>query len=386
MPNFIKKPFIMSKINKILYPSRIEENNLGDILINALLVRELSIKNKVYFKGQPNQQLLDLIIEKNDYKNNIEVIKQIDKNKSFVKTKIQTLSYLIKHPNFYLVFDTPGHISGKKHFIINILKSLFEISKILTYKLLSIGYVKYGITLGPFPNFFWNFQKIIAKLSFLIVVRDQQNATLLINKGLKNTILKPDLAFLLVNNSLIIPQQKIKEKAGVVTISLRGSIVGKSIDETYFKKITKQTINLINELKEIKTITIINISYQVDADKQTSFFLEGILKNEFKNIEIFLNKEILNFNKASKLYQSSDIVITNRLHVFLFAMACSTKAYIVTDIINHKKLISIANDLKMDELIYTNKSKINWNNEIVKDFLITANNYCKELKQHIATI
>jgi polysaccharide pyruvyl transferase WcaK-like protein len=377
----------MSKINKILYPSRIEENNLGDILINALLVRELSVNNKVCFKGQPNKQLLDLINQDNDYKDNIEVITQIDISQSFVKTKIKTLSYLIKKSNFYLVFDTPGHISGKRSFIKNILKSFFEITKILTYRILGVGYVKYGITLGPFSNFFWYFQKIIAKLSFLIVVRDQQNATLLVHKGLKNTMLKPDLAFLLVNNNLITPQQQeTNNSEGVVTVSLRGSIVGKSLDDTYFKTITKQTINLVHKLKETKKVTRINISYQVDADKKTSFLLEDILKNEFKNTQILLHKEILNFNNASALYQSSNVVITNRLHVFLFAMACNTKSYIVTDIINHKKLISIASDLKMDTLIYTDTSNINWNTDIVKTFLITANKYCKELKHHIATL
>jgi polysaccharide pyruvyl transferase WcaK-like protein len=377
----------MSKINKILYPSRIEENNLGDILINALLVRELSVNNKVCFKGQPNKQLLDLINQDNDYKDNIEVITQIDISQSFVKTKIKTLSYLIKKSNFYLVFDTPGHISGKRSFIKNILKSFFEITKILTYRILGVGYVKYGITLGPFSNFFWYFQKIIAKLSFLIVVRDQQNATLLVHKGLKNTMLKPDLAFLLVNNNLITPQQQeTNNSEGVVTVSLRGSIVGKSLDDTYFKTITKQTINLVHKLKETKKVTRINISYQVDADKKTSFLLEDILKNEFKNTQILLHKEILNFNNASALYQSSNVVITNRLHVFLFAMACNTKSYIVTDIINHKKLISIASDLKMDTLIYTDTSNINWNTDIVKTFLITSNKYCKELKHHIATL
>jgi polysaccharide pyruvyl transferase WcaK-like protein len=377
----------MSKINKILYPSRIEENNLGDILINALLVRELSVNNKVCFKGQPNKQLLDLINQDNDYKDNIEVITQIDISQSFVKTKIKTLSYLIKKSNFYLVFDTPGHISGKRSFIKNILKSFFEITKILTYRILGVGYVKYGITLGPFSNFFWYFQKIIAKLSFLIVVRDQQNATLLVHKGLKNTMLKPDLAFLLVNNNLITPQQQeTNNSEGVVTVSLRGSIVGKSLDDTYFKTITKQTINLVHKLKETKKVTRINISYQVDADKKTSFLLEDILKNEFKNTQILLHKEILNFNNASALYQSSNVLITNRLHVFLFAMACNTKSYIVTDIINHKKLISIASDLKMDTLIYTDTSNINWNTDIVKTFLITSNKYCKELKHHIATL
>ena len=81
-----------------------------------------------------------------------------------------------------------------KSFLKNQLKVFLELFKIITYRSLGIKYLKYGITLGPFTNYFWFYQKIIARLSFLIVVRDKNNYESLIERGLKNTFLKPDLA------------------------------------------------------------------------------------------------------------------------------------------------------------------------------------------------
>ena len=210
-------------MKKILYPSRIEENNLGDILINALLVRELMKNNTVYFKGVPNSQFLELI-STNNLNVNFKIIKAIQTDKPFIVTKIQTLIYLLKNPIFDLVFDTPGHISGNKSFLKNQLKVFLELFKIITYRSLGIKYLKYGITLGPFTNYFWFYQKIIARLSFLIVVRDKNNYESLIERGLKNTFLKPDLAFLLQSTSGILQgNHTVFDKEGVVTISLNQS-------------------------------------------------------------------------------------------------------------------------------------------------------------------
>jgi polysaccharide pyruvyl transferase WcaK-like protein len=375
------------QMKKVLYPARIERNNLGDILINALLVRELLKKNQVYFKGKPDRNLYDLIVKNNPNSHNLKVIKEIDVNSSFLWTKIQTLRYLCKYPKFYLVFDTPGHISQQKSQIKSTLKGCFEILKIFCYKFFGVKYVKYGITLGPFSGKSWFFQKYICKLSDKVVVRDHSNYLSLTERKLENIVLKPDLAYLLTNNKCLLGDvTKERINNDVITISLRGSIVGKAIDVNYFKKVCNATIELINQLSVLKTISVINIAYQVDADKETSMQLECLLKEKFKNIKICLVNHVLDFESALNLYKSSEIVITNRLHVFLFSMACYTKTYIVTDMINHKKLISIVSDLDLQSLIYTEKSLISWHADVLEDFLIKADKNKQELQKHISTL
>jgi len=373
-------------MKKILYPSRIEENNLGDILINALLVRELMKTNTVYFKGVPNRQFLELISITNSNVN-FEIIEEIQTDKPFIITKAQTLIYLLKKPGFDLVFDTPGHISGTKSFLRNQLKAFLELFKIITYRSLGVRYLKYGITLGPYTDYFWFYQKIIARLSFLIVVRDKSNYKSLIERGLKNTFLKPDLAFLLQSTDGILQfKNPERNKEGVVTISLRGSIYGKELDELYFKSIAEDTIDLIQKLSSIKKIEQIIIAYQVDADASSSKRLNEVLNRKLKNIKIVFLPEILRFENAAELYSWSEIVITNRLHVFLFAMACKTKSYIVTDVTAHKKLVDIARDLGMYSLIYSSMVDINWDTALVDEFLKQSNAYRDQLKEHINSL
>ena len=115
-------------MKKVLYPSRIERNNLGDILINALLIRELLKEKQVYFKGMPSEILFNLIAKNNPNIHNLKIIKEIDINGGFLKAKIQTFLYLCKNPYFSIVFDTPGHISATKRSVLKVLpKVVFEI-------------------------------------------------------------------------------------------------------------------------------------------------------------------------------------------------------------------------------------------------------------------
>ena len=63
-----------------------------------------------------------------------------------------------------------------------------------------------------------------------------------------------------------------------------------------------------------------------------------------------------------------------------------TKTYIVTDVIMHKKLIAIVNDLKLESLIYSNKSIVSWETDDMFDFSIMADNNKQVLQKHIFTL
>jgi polysaccharide pyruvyl transferase WcaK-like protein len=363
----------MKDKKKVLYPTRIEIGNLGDILINALLIRELLKNKQVFLKGKPEQDFYDLISLNNPNISNLIVVDEIDTKKSFVWFKYQTFVFLLKKNRFHFVFDTPGHISGKKSWILDLLKIFFEIVKILIYKIFQVKYVKYGITLGPFSEFSWKFYQYICRLSYKVVVRDQQNFTSLRKKNFKNISVKPDLAYLLFKDSQLIGDihQKSLTCNGVITISLRGSTIGKNIDQDYLRQISTETCQLIHQLYLEKNITKINIVYQVDVDLECCQSLLESLKINFPNLNINFNKEILGFESALNFYKNSEIVITNRLHVFLFSMSVKTKTYVVTDIQNHTKLVAVISDLHLSNLIYSRDIKVNW---VFSEFELFAQN------------
>ena len=61
-------------MKKVLYPSRIKDSNLGDVLINSLLIRELSKKATVYLDGDV-PSMANIIFSDNPHKENIRIVR-----------------------------------------------------------------------------------------------------------------------------------------------------------------------------------------------------------------------------------------------------------------------------------------------------------------------
>ena len=115
--------------------------------------------------------------------------------------------------------------------------------------------------------------------------------------------------------------------------------------------------------------------------------IEAQVINNFKDLNIKVLDKLLNFDTAVKLFSSSKYVITNRLHVFLIAMNVGTKTFIVTDIQNHRKLISIVSDLNLQSLIFNEGSKHSLISENEMEiFKLDAFNNKNELVNNISNL
>lgn len=358
-------------IKKILYPSRIESNNLGDIIINALLVRELSKYGTVYFKGNPTTELLHLSKVDNSYNGRIKVL-DFNTN-SFLIYKFSVLKYILLNRNVSYSFETPGHLSSKENFFKSILKIFLDLVRTLIYKFFGIKFVRLGVTLGPYSNFEWYLVRYIIKNSYKNVVRDSSNYKFLKLRN-RNVNYLPDLAFLLFNDSLLkLVSNSPFDVESDLLISMRGNLKGKKIDNTYFSYQLQKIKDILKNNLSVKKIII---SYQVDADKESSQILYDSLQNLFPNITFVFLQNQLSFYDAIKFYSNSNLLITNRLHVLLISMSLSVPSIIVTDNVNHLKLIDIVNDLQLSELYLDGFSNIDWD----KVFLIYSNTALKNKK------
>lgn len=320
----------------ILYPGRIEENNLGDIIINILLIRELSKYSKILIKSTPNQQMLNLMYRDNEYSENIQVY-NISQN--YFIYKIQILKLLFTRKIDYS-FETPGHICSRSSKVASIIKLLLDIIKVYVYNFFGVKYIQLGITLGPYSSLEWFFVKHLNKLSYLTAVRDVDNFESLKKKGLNVSYIH-DLAFLLYDNILIdsvLPDGKFD-----LGISLRGSLIGHNINDKYFNTQIIELGKIIS--KNIKNINSIVVLYQVNSDEDTSAILFDYLKINFPKIKILFNATQLTFDNAISSYKGINYLITNRLHVYLVAMLAGCKSMVLTDLFEHKKLVSIIQDM-----------------------------------------
>jgi hypothetical protein len=372
---------MINEKKNVLYPGRIENGNLGDVLINGLMIIELLKYSNVYIKGRINKDILHFISTNSTNLNNLHILNFRTDN--LILYKLNVLFYLIRNRKFEYVFDTPGHISKSGSALKTTLKSIFNLFSVYFYGFLGIKSIKYGITLGPFNNFNWRLYRYICKKSKLIVIRDSGNYDQLVKKNLVNIELMPDLAFLLVD---LIPDEikRTSVRQNLITLSFRGSLTGKEVNKKYFDESFEKLKDLILMLKTNIKLNQIDITYQVDCDKNTAELLKQKLDENFKDLKFNYISQQLNLETAIEQYSKSGCLVTNRLHVFLLAMITNTITFIITDIERHTKLISIIKDLGLQSLIYNSDS----NTDItvfpdIQNFRKKSELYCVTLKNHI---
>lgn len=337
----------------ILYPARIENKNLGDILINGLLIRELTKSRIIVLKGTPSDQLSSFIEFENPFIHNIVYIHP--KHIWEPLAKIKTLLFVLKNVNnMDFVFDTPGHLSDPRFSIKSLLKNNYELLKVIFYKLLNIKYAKYGVTVGPYSSISWIYQKLINKLSYSYGIRDIENLNMLNKRGFKNLIYIPDLAYLLygspiLNYSLIDSSSLAKQPYSL--ISVRDNIIGHKPDLPYFRCLTEFILESIKQLSYTVECKNVVLSFQVDYDKNAVSVLYEDIKETFPQFNIILIDRKLGIEEVLPLYRNANLVLTNRLHVFLLVMLAQGKSVMITDVKNHQKVSRILTDSGFSDLL-----------------------------------
>jgi polysaccharide pyruvyl transferase WcaK-like protein len=329
------------------YPAHIKKSNLGDILINTLLIRELTTHCPVYlYGGTVEEDMKRLLVHNNPFHHNVIIISQgslLDKLPIIRWLKL--LPYLTKGSH---VFDPPGHYAEEKAKHKNFLKPLKYILRAKLLKLFGVKALRLGITLGPFTKSDWERQKGVAKSYQTIAVRDSKNFDQLLSMGFQNISFIDDISFLYKKEDFIDPD-KLKDKKSnpYIVVSFRGNVEGQETDTVYLNKV-KETLKKVVSENPFDGVYV--FSYQVKEDFQviqsiaTEFAALGL---RYKIIE-----KQLSFSEAIDLYYGAHLVYTNRLHVALFAMFNDTPAVVVTDFDTHHKLVNVYKDLGLGAILF----------------------------------
>jgi polysaccharide pyruvyl transferase WcaK-like protein len=329
------------------YPAHIKKSNLGDVLINTLLIRELSAHSKVYlYGGTVEEDMKRLLLLNNPYQQNVIII-----SKGSILDKIPILRWLKLLP--YLttgshVFDPPGHYAEEKAKHKNFLKPLKYILRAKLLRLFGVKALRLGVTLGPFTKFDWERQKGVAKSYQTIAVRDSKNFDQLQSMGFQNITFIDDISFLYKKEDFI-DSDKLKDKKldPYIVVSFRGNVEGQETDDVYLNNV-KQTLKKVVSENPFEGVYV--FSYQVKEDFQV---IQSIA-TEFASLGLrykIIEKQ-LSFSEAIDLYYGADQVYTNRLHVALFAMFNDTPAIVVTDFNTHHKLVNVYKDLGLGAILF----------------------------------
>lgn len=336
--------------NKIFYQAVTQFENTGDLIINRSLIELLKDHGELVVNdlGVPDWYLKDLGVS--------------DSSRLSKKSNSGFTSYLMKTViyNFFTGKNNIFLVSGPGHFYGNSLKKTLKniISGLLFWVLKMFGckIVKCGTSLGPLSKRLGLSEAFRSRFYFRYLIRDSLSLKLANEIGIKNHEYMPDLAWALdapfsegenVNN--------LKRKK--IFLSFRVGVIEDGDSPAYLNKLISSLDLILKNLKENNAFESIVVGYQVDRDNE---LCKKLYNRYRKNYSVELIPNRINLNTAQKVYEEISYVLSNRLHVMLFASKYGALPICVSDIDKHLKIKGIFVDSNLKPLLVDiNNSEVN---------------------------
>jgi polysaccharide pyruvyl transferase WcaK-like protein len=327
----------------IFFPLQTQYSNLGDQLINKVLLDKLQTYGDLIVddRGVPEWYIEKLGLlpwQRSSYygKNlNYLILQQSLKNKFSRQFK---LIYLVYHP---------GHRYGDR----TLSKTLHWFRSMLInnslFYLLGVRMCSFGISIGPFSPALKILEKWKSNFMYFYSVRDSISETYARSIGIQKVQRFPDIAWLMK----IKPEQQINNAAQIdgkyIIFSFR-SATNAYTDSTAYGN---QLCAILDQIFNLFCLTLnqkLVISYQVEMDYEFCQYLESRYKDRGN---VILLKEKVEADTMYSLYHNASMVFSNRLHVLLFSIVCNALPIAVVDAKKHDKVVGIFQDANFHELI-----------------------------------
>lgn len=330
----------------------LSRDNLGDVLIAGLLANNLRSYGRIVSAGKSKLS--------SQY-DEVELFENEDASEYNLKFNYLVLLAGLKaifsrgKLKVYLV-DSPGHRFGKgklaqtfKHFLQLIHYSIF--------KAIGVKICTFGMSIGPFSKSLEILESAIARQMYFYSVRDRISQQYARQIGIVNVNLFPDLAWFLeasdrgINVPTIANEPPISSLQSLpkdcVILSFRESTHNFAEHSSYQSDLF-QTLDKLVELAGSQWSKKFMITYQVTPDLQ---FCKVLYDRYRHTCDVTLFEEKIGSQSLADVYSRASLVLTNRLHVFLFSMACGALPFAVIDSEHHHKITGILQDANLDRLI-----------------------------------
>lgn len=319
----------------IFYKTTADYDNTGEVLIYRTLLEYLRTLGNVVVDDVRSQSLF---IERIGIQPR-EKLSSFGK-KSFV---VFLLFYAIK--NFFLrkkvIFATgvgDHSVRGVKGGTKNFIAGFF----VLFLRLCGVKVLRIGMSI--------KFDGLLAKLSerFLSLwvsdyfVRDSISAKNCVNAGVKKVKIAPDLSW-----GYQVENVNAPNKSNIFVFSFRTYAASKNNQAEYKQNLSASIVKLIDHIC-VNPDNKVLLTHQCNAD--LTFMAE--IKDFFSDNEnVLLVVDPLTLDNAQNFYGRAKMVVSNRLHVLLLAYKYGALSVCLTDLQNHKKIVSIFEDAGLSDLL-----------------------------------
>lgn len=331
-------------MNLIFFQPAAQVINTGDILINRALLSLLRRHGKVVFNdiGRP-KWFVDECVESGDL-----LLSRLGE-RSMSKAIDRHLSLSRKTKDKIFLFFPPGHTSRKG----------FKRAWLHLKQTMALAYLRFrgcsiirvGFSIGPFD--FSN--SLIESLSTWVYkvygLREQNSLNLARRFLFRSVQYFPDLAWAFhVENEDTLSEVDHEH----VVLSFRSNVYGTVHDPSYLEHTNEQLKNAL--LAVFSVDQPIQVVYQVGSDRDAMLDLTSYLSRYFNQVD-FIDK-CLSVKEAGEIYKSSMLVVSNRLHVLLYAILYHKQGIAVINPNDNKKITGIFHQNRLGRnLLDINSSK-----------------------------
>ncbi|MFQ4139767.1 polysaccharide pyruvyl transferase family protein [Nodosilinea sp. PGN35] len=327
---------------QILYDARTQFENLGDLVINKILLDELRLYAKlvINIQGVPTwyQEALSVLPEERVDEKNIKFRHRVLLN--------GLRACFAGDKNVFLVTNPGHHYGSMKAVGGQPLKLLFYL---ILLRLSGIKVCRFGVSIGPFTGLRVLIEKVRSKFTYFDSVRDSLSINYAKSIGLKEPLFFPDLAWLIKTDFLDNTIQE--EDRDFVVFSFR------DLSSSAVKPLTSQT-NLFDKLDIIAEFCVeklskkILITYQVEHDYEFSKEIFDRYSAKYGNVsKVEFIESRLDTVSMQMIYSQSYITFSNRLHVLMFSMAHGSLPIGIVDSNKNAKIVGIFLDSGMADLL-----------------------------------
>lgn len=321
---------------KIYFLLATQPTNLGDLLINKMLIDQLSLYGKVYVDAAGIPEEFKHYIYLNPR------IKDFEDEYGGSLKRITALKGLPKVRNeFDYFFQSPGPTGGWGKNINSIIRKIimsFEIIFLSSNKRIGIYMVGNDLNINSMSDIL--IEKILNRCYKHQYVRSEENRSNLKTKGFKNLDYIPDLSFL-YNDQI---ESNYKNDILISFRDLRN-------DKYYEDIISFLNINIPFFLsKKMK----VKFFFQVKSDEVFNYSLYNLFKDQDG---VFFEGSVWYDNMYK--YNDAKYLITNRLHVMLIGLLYSVIPFVLlNDDKRVSKIRNVMKDLGLTFLLVNNQTNL----------------------------
>lgn len=305
---------------RILYLMKTQDSNLGDLLINKLLIDLLAEKadRMLFDVSGVSKQFREALIA--------------DVPSPVIFSTNRGLGYYLKllfcRSHFDVIVAPPGH-AGKASW-----RHVVPIVFAWYYRLRGVRYMRLGKSIPHNTGMGARLEKFLVRLSHHTMVRDQESLERIrSSKNQQNISCSPDLIVLLSG----------KERPAAVSKS--GLIVSFRFDYYPEKKrpaFVKQVAELAAHHARAHSLPV-TLTWQVERDEACV----RAVAEELKNMGIASTLLAITLDNLVPTYCSAALILSNRLHVALTSLSLGANAWAVCDPAKDHKIIDAFQELDL---------------------------------------